>query len=206
MILDMGQLDEPERYKLLTGAVTPRPIAWLTTRSGAGVLNAAPYSFFNVMAATPPLVAIGLMGRPSGEHKDSAANILETGEFVVNVVTQQNALAMNETSIDAPADYDELAAAGIELAPSVFVGPPRIRQSPVNMECRVFDSVPLPAGGLIVIGEVMMFHVDDDYIDPSNLRIDGSRLGLVGRLNGPSLYCRTTDQFSMIRPKFGQPA
>lgn len=108
MEFDFADVAAPDRYKLMSAAITPRPIAWLTTLSPEGVRNAAPYSFFNMMGAAPPLVAVGLMRQPDGSYKDSARNVLETGEFVVNLVSEQDAPAMNFTCIDAPPEFDEL--------------------------------------------------------------------------------------------------
>ena len=117
MLFDMEALEAQNRYKILAATVTPRPIAWVTTLSESGVVNAAPYSFFNAMGHEPPTVAIGLLAG-SGRFKDTAANILETGEFVVNLVAETNAEAMNVTCIDAPPDVDELALAGLTPAAS----------------------------------------------------------------------------------------
>lgn len=126
MEFDFTTLAEGDRYKLMCAAITPRPIAWITSQSAAGVRNAAPFSFFNMMGADPPLVAVGLMNRPGGGDKDSAANILETGEFVVNLVAEADAEAMSFTCIDAPPDFDEIEEGGIRVAPSSVVGAPRI--------------------------------------------------------------------------------
>src|SRR5699024_5275429 len=123
MLFDMETLTAQEAYKVLSASIVPRPIAWITSLSPEGVRNAAPYSFFNMMGPNPPTVAIGLMPR-DGRLKDSARNILETGEFVVNLVDEANAAAMNETCIDAPPEVDELTLAGLETAASRKVAPP----------------------------------------------------------------------------------
>ena len=128
MIFDMETLAAQNRYKILTATVTPRPIAWVTTISASGVINAAPFSFFNVMGHEPPTVAIGLLAG-SERFKDTAANILDTGEFVVNLVAERNAEAMNITCIDAPPEIDELTLAGLTPAASQAVRPPRIAES-----------------------------------------------------------------------------
>jgi flavin reductase (DIM6/NTAB) family NADH-FMN oxidoreductase RutF len=169
--------------------------------SDGGVRNAAPYSFFNMMGAEPPLVAIGLMRRPDGSFKDSAKNILETGEFVVNLVSEADAAAMNFTCIDAPADFDELAEGDIETAPSQIVKPPRIASAPVAMECRLHQSV--EAGrSTIVLGEVLRFHIADALVDAERLHVDTLAMALVARMHGAGWYLRSVDVFQMTRPRF----
>jgi flavin reductase (DIM6/NTAB) family NADH-FMN oxidoreductase RutF len=198
---DFAQTAPADRYKLMSAAITPRPIAWLTTVSADGVRNAAPYSFFNMMGAEPPLVAIGLMRRPDGSYKDSARNIIETGEFVVNLVSETDAPAMNFTCIDAPPGFDELAAGHIETLPSQTVVPPRIASAPVSMECRLFERV--EAGlSTIVLGEVLRFHIADALVDAERLHVDTPAMGLVARMHGTGWYARSTDLFQMGRPSF----
>ncbi|GLI96376.1 flavin reductase family protein [Sphingobium sp. BS19] len=201
MEFDFAALTGAERYKLMAAAITPRPIAWLTTVSPEGVRNAAPYSFFNMMGAEPPLVAIGLMRRADGSYKDSARNILETREFVVNLVSESDAEAMNFTCIDAPPGFDELEAAHLETVPSTLIVPPRIASAPVTMECRLHQSIEV---GLttIVLGEVVKFHVRDDLVDPERLHIDTIAMGLIARMHGAGWYTRCTDMLQLTRPVF----
>jgi flavin reductase (DIM6/NTAB) family NADH-FMN oxidoreductase RutF len=200
---DFSKLATADRYKLMGSSITPRPIAWVTSISGAGLRNAAPYSFFNMMGAEPPLVALGMMRRPDGTHKDSAANILETGEFVVNLVSEADSAAMNFTCIDGPPEFDELAAAGLPTLPSSVVGAPRIATAPVSMECRLYETV--EAGQTtIAIGEVLRFHIDNAFIDPERLHVDTLAMNLVARVHGAGWYARTTDLFQMTRPTFAQ--
>ena len=201
MEFDFATLAGPDRYKLMAAAITPRPIAWITSQSAAGVRNAAPYSFFGMMGAEPPLLAIGLMRRPDGTYKDSAANIIETGEFVTNLVAEHDAEAMNLTCIDAPPGEDEIALAGLEVAVSSLIAPPRIASAPVSMECRLFNRV--DAGlSTIVLGEVLRFHIDDRFIDPARLHVDTLAMGLVARMHGAGWYTRSTDLFQMQRPQW----
>lgn len=201
MNFDFSAMAAADRYKLMTAAITPRPIAWLTTRSASGINNAAPYSFFNMMGSDPPLVAIGLMRRPDGSRKDSAANILETREFVVNLVGEGDAGAMNFTCIDAPPDFDEMAHAGIETLPSLSVTPPRIASAPVSMECRLLEQV--EAGSTtVVLGEVRHFHIRDDLIDGERLYVDTLAMQLVARMHGAGWYTRSTDLFQLARPTY----
>lgn len=198
---DFSKLETQQRYKLMAAAITPRPIAWVTTLSSEGVRNAAPYSFFNMMAADPPLIALGMMRRADGTHKDSATNILETKEFVVNLVTEADAAAMNFTCIDAPSEFDELAEAGLATAPSITIAPPRIATAPVAMECRLFQAI--EAGpSTIVLGEVVTFRVADEFIDTERLHLDTLGMELVARMHGAGWYTRSTDLFQMERPQY----
>ncbi|WP_404478208.1 flavin reductase family protein [Novosphingobium sp. BL-52-GroH] len=203
MEFDFSKVAAADRYKLMGSSITPRPIAWVTTVAGTGLRNAAPYSFFNMMGAEPPLVALGMMRRADGTHKDSAANIIETGEFVVNLVSEADSAAMNFTCIDGPPNFDELAAAGLQTLPSSVVGAPRIATAPVSMECRLFEIV---EAGLttIAIGEVLRFHIDDAFIEPERLHVDTLAMNLVARVHGAGWYARTTDLFQMTRPVFEQ--
>lgn len=203
MEFDFAQMAGPERYKLMSAAITPRPIAWLTTVSQDGVRNAAPYSFFNMMSAEPPLVAIGLMRRPDGSYKDSARNIIDTGEFVVNLVAEADAVAMNFTCIDAPPDFDELAHGSIDTLASAVVAPPRIASAPVSMECRLFQRT--DAGQCtIILGEVLRFHIADAFIDPDRLHVDTLAMDLVARMHGAGWYTRSTHLLQLARPAYAQ--
>lgn len=203
MEFDFAQVAGPDRYKLMSAAITPRPIAWLTTQSPDGVRNAAPYSFFNMMGAAPPIVAIGIMRRPDGTYKDSGQNILDTGEFVVNLVSERDAAAMNLTCIDAPPSFDEIDAAKLETAPSTSITPPRIASAPVSMECKVFQTVETGLS-LVVLGEVLRFHIDDALVDAERLHVDTLAMNLVARMHGAGWYTRCTDLFQMTRPVFAE--
>ncbi|MRX50645.1 flavin reductase family protein [Paracoccus sp. S-4012] len=200
MLFDLETLTAQEAYKVLSALIVPRPIAWITSLSPEGVRNAAPYSFFNMMGPNPPTVAIGLMPA-EGRLKDSARNILETAEFVVNLVDEANAAAMNETCIDAPPDVDELALAGLETAESRSVLPPRIASAPVSLECRMLTSLVTGPLQTIVIGRVLCAHIADRYVlDAGRCYIDTVGLSLIGRMHGSGGYVRSTDRFQMERP------
>jgi flavin reductase (DIM6/NTAB) family NADH-FMN oxidoreductase RutF len=200
MLFDMEKLEAQNRYKILASTVTPRPIAWVTTMSGSGVINAAPYSFFNAMGHEPPTLAIGMLAG-SERFKDSAANILETGEFVVSLVAEKNAEAMNVTCIDAPPDVDELALAGLTPVASHAVRPPRIAESPVSFECKTLASLVTGPRQTVVIGRVICAHIDDAVIqDKERCYIDTQKLNLIGRMHGSGWYARTTDLFHLDRP------
>ncbi len=188
-------------YKLLSSTILPRPIAFVTSMNSNGEANAAPYSFFNAMGSEPPVVVVGFQPNADGSQKDTPNNIMETREFVVNLVDEPLAAQMNICAATLPADVDEIALAKLETRPSIGVKPPRLKASPVSLECKYFSDTPLPGGGRIIIGEVLHFHLDDKVIaslDP--LRIDIDALAPISRLTG-SKYGRITDQFEIVRPK-----
>jgi len=204
MLFDMEKLEAQNRYKILASTVTPRPIAWVTTRSEDGVVNAAPYSFFNALGHEPPTLALGLLAG-KGRFKDTATNILATGEFVVNLVSEKNAQAMNVTCIDAPPDVGELKLAGLTAAPSHAVRPPRIAESPVSFECRVLTSLVTGPRQTIVIGRIVCAHVGDAFVqDKERCYIDTEGLRLIGRMHGSGWYARCTDLFQMDRPSWAE--
>lgn len=193
-------------YKLMIGAIVPRPIAWVSTVDKNGVKNLAPFSFFTGVCASPPVIAFCPVnrGNPSPGmplRKDTLRNIHETGEFVVNIVSERLAAQMNVTSADVPAQVDEFELAGLLTIPGEVVRVPRVAESPVHMECRLLQVVEInsyPLGGNIVLGEVVRFHVRHDLL--SNYRIDPDKLDAVGRMAGAT-YSRTRDRFDMERPK-----
>lgn len=193
----------PDAYKILGSSVTPRPIAWVTSQSASGVRNAAPYSFFNVMGHAPPTIALGLLASADGCYKDTAANILSTGEFVVNLVTEADAPAMNVTCIDAPPEVDELVLADIATLPSETVTPPRIASAPVSFECRMLHGIETGPRQTVVIGHVLVAHVADAHIiDHDRLHIDTPSMRLVARMHGAGWYSRSTDLFQLERPSY----
>lgn len=201
MDLDFGSLPARTVYNLLTSAVTPRPIAWVTTVSKEGVVNAAPYSFFNVMGHEPPTVALGLLRHQSRGTKDTAANILDTGEFVVNLVPAALAGPMNMTAADYAPDEDEIALAGLAPLASRVVRPPRIDGCPVALECASHTSIMTGPGQFVVIGRVLSMHVRDDVLlDPARGYIDAPALDLISRMHGSGWYARSTDLFQLERP------
>lgn len=205
-----AQLGDRELYNILLSAVGPRPIAWVSSLSAAGQPNLAPFSFFNVACADPPLLAFAPSMRApktssanSGVPKDTLRNIRETGEFVVNIVTFELAEAMNLTSGDYDATIDEFEVAKLAAAPSTLVRPQRVADSPVSFECKLYqilDFNPGPDGGSLVIGEIVSIHVDEDLLKEG--RLDRNSLDLIGRMGGIQ-YTRTTERFEMVRPKVG---
>ncbi len=201
MQFDFESMTAVERYKILVSTVVPRPIAWVTTVTKDGVANAAPYSFFNVMGNDPPIVVVGVQAHNENRLKDTGQNILATSEFVVHLVSEATAEAMNVTCIDAPPGVDELRLAGLETVPSIKVKPPRIIASPVAFECKVHTSLTFSPHQSIVIGRVVHAHVDDRYVlDATRHYIDTPKLKLVGRMHGTGVYSRSSDQFELERP------
>ena len=200
MLFDFATLAPQDRYKLLISTVVPRPIAWVVTQSLEGRLNAAPFSFFNVFGGDPPVVVIGIGGRRPGDIKDTGANIRETGEFVVNLVSDEAAEQMNITAIEFPPEVDEIAEARLTTLPSVKVKPPRMAESPVALECERFMIIELNVDRALVVGRVLAMHVRDDCVlDAERCYIDTPRLHLIGRMHGRGWYARTTDRFDMPR-------
>jgi flavin reductase (DIM6/NTAB) family NADH-FMN oxidoreductase RutF len=188
--------------RVIIGVVVPRPIAFVSTISPDGVLNVAPYSFFNVVSYNPATVIFSSSRRSGSKQKDTLANIETTGEFVVNIVVDDIAEAMNMTAAEYPAEDSEFDIAGLSPAPSDLIKPPRVAESPVNLECKLNQIIPLGEGGHahgLVIGEVVLVHVRDDIIDGH--RIYHQRLKPVGRLAG-NMYCHTADVFEMVRPSY----
>ena len=200
MLFDFDELSTQDRYKLLISTIVPRPIAWVVTQNLAGRLNAAPFSFFNAFSGDPPVVVIGIGGRKPGDVKDTGNNIRETGEFVVNLVSDATAEQMNITAIEFPPEVDEIAEAKLTTLPSVKVKPPRLAESPVALECERLMVLELNVDRALVVGRVLAIHVRDDCVlDAARCYIDTPRLGLIGRMHGGGWYARTTDRFDMPR-------
>ena len=200
MQIDPALHTKADNYKLITNLVVPRPIAWVTTLNPTGTVNLAPFSFFNAVGADPLYIVLSIGRRDTGEPKDTAANIRSSGEFVVNMVTVDLLDAMNISASDFPPDESELTAAGLHTAPSIRIETPRLAESQVSLECRLFSAQAVGSNTL-VIGEVVMFHVADHLVGPRS-HIDG--FSPIGRLGSPSVYCRTTDRFDLPRLTYAQ--
>ena len=187
--------------RVFTGVIVPRPIAFVSTISNEGHVNLSPYSFFNAATYDPPTLVFSISKfLSSGKLKHTLKNIQENSEFVVNIVSNQIAEAMNVTSAEYPEYTNEFAISGLTQVDSQIVRPPRLAESPVNMECKLERIVELgserdPHG--LVIGEVVLVHIDDEVI--SGHHIDHQKLDPVGRLAG-DMYCHTTSTFDLIRP------
>lgn len=197
MRIDPSELAPREAYSLLISTIVPRPIAWVSTLSPEGRPNLAPFSFFTGVASDPPMLALAV-GRRRGRPKDTAANIEARGEFVVNVVTEKLARAMVLTSGDFPPEINEFDEAGVTPVPSARVAPPRVKESPVHMECRLEEIIPVGRSRTsLVIGEVLVFHIDDALWGGSD--VDVSALRPIGRL-GRTLYAAITETLEIPRP------
>jgi flavin reductase (DIM6/NTAB) family NADH-FMN oxidoreductase RutF len=201
MLFDIADLAPGIGYKLMTSTVVPRPIGWVTTLGPKGLVNAAPYSFFNAMGGAPPVVSLGFSQPPDRDLKDSAQNILDRGEFVVNLVPEALGAVMTQTSLSLPPGESEVDMAGLAVAASVHIAPPRLAASPVSFECKTHTVVPTGPGQIVVIGQVYAIHIADEYVlDAAQGYIDTPSLGLIGRMHGAGWYARTNDLFQMARP------
>ena len=204
MLFDFAELPPQNCYKLVVSSVVPRPIAWVVSADTEGRVNAAPFSFFNCFGGHPPVICVGV-GNRGGGPKDTLANIQARREFVVNLVPEALAAAMNDTATDFPAGVDELQIAGLHTAPSRQVSVPRIADSPVALECRLKQVIAIDRNANIVVAEVVAVHVADAaVIDAAKCTIDTARLMLIGRMQSPGGYTRTRDAFSMRQLDFGE--
>ncbi len=188
--------------RVLTGVVVPRPIAFVSTVSTTGKINLAPYSFFNAVSYNPPTIVFSSSRNAGDKAKDTLTNVEETGEFVVNIVVDDIAEAMNRTSAEFPTGVSEFEIAGLTPVASDVVKAPRVAESPVNMECKLVQVVPIgsgPSAHGLVIGEIVLMHVRDDIINGH--RINHQLLKPVGRLAG-NMYCYTDNTYEMVRPVY----
>ncbi|MCB1091513.1 MAG: flavin reductase family protein [Verrucomicrobiae bacterium] len=199
MEFDLAGEHQKLSYKLLAGLVTSRPIAWVTTVDLQGRVNAAPFSFFNVLGTRPPMVGFAPGDKEPGLPKDTARNIRQTREFVVNLVDEANAEAMNLTAAELPGGVSELEVAGLTAVASSLVTPPRIGEAPVALECREWATLEIGANRL-VIGIVERIWARDGVIDPVTFLVNPEAFQPIGRMEVPSGYCRTRDRFEMERP------
>ena len=188
-------------YKLMTGIIVPRPIALVSTVDAAGNVNLAPFSFFAGVGSAPPTVLFCPALSSTGERKDSLRNVEATGEFVISVVSEEISAPANATSEEVPSHVDEFQLSGLTPIPSEVVRPPRVAESPAQMECRLMQVIYAghkPASGVVVLGEVVRFHVRHDLFD--DFRIDPAGLDAVGRMAG-NTWVRTRDRIELIRPR-----
>jgi flavin reductase (DIM6/NTAB) family NADH-FMN oxidoreductase RutF len=197
---DLGAMSRADGYKLLAGVILPRPIAWIVSRDAEGGVNAAPFSFFNILSSDPPLVAIGFSAAPDRDGKDTLTYIRERGEFVVNLVPEELADAMNVTATNAPRGMDETQLAGLELASCAVVDVPRIAGSPVALECRLWQVIEPGGSGTIVLAKIVYAHVRASaFEDLPRLHIDPAEMRLIGRMHGGGGYTTTRDTFNIDR-------
>lgn len=186
-------------HSILAALVAPRPIAWVTTLNPDGSVNAAPFSFFNLLGDDPPILGFCPADRPSGKPKDTALNIRRTREFVVNLVDEGTAQAMNVTAAAIPYGESELTLAGLTSSTSSVVTVPRIAEVPASLECTEWGTLQI-GGNRLIIGLIRRVHVRDDLFDPVAGRIITERFFPVARIGGPDGYSTTRDRFSMLRP------
>jgi len=201
MHFDLAKIPETEAYKLLVATVVPRPIALATTVDRDGKVNAAPFSFFNAVSSVPPVVVLGISPGVNGGdgYKDTARNIRDSGEFVVNLVSEDMAERMNICAVDFPTGTEELALAELTAVPAAEVKPPRIKESPVSFECRRITGVSLGAHSMLEIGRVIHIHIRDEFVDASRHYVHSEKMKLIGRMHGRGWYARTSDLFLMER-------
>jgi flavin reductase (DIM6/NTAB) family NADH-FMN oxidoreductase RutF len=194
---DPAVLDRARVYKIVAGAVVPRPIGLISTVGADGRKNVAPFSWFNALSSDPPYLCVSIATHiPDGRPKDTLRNILATREFVANIVSESIAYAQNVCAKAYPADTDEFEISGLTPAPSVKVKAPTVLESKVNFECRLFQAIALPNSSYtLCIGEVIHMRVARDVIEPSG-RIDLDKLEPVGRLVG-NAYCTISDRFTL---------
>ncbi len=202
MIINPSEHAYPDIYKLLIGSIVPRPIAFVSTVDAAGNRNLAPFSFFNGVCSNPPIVLFSIVTRSDGRRKDTLQNVEATKEFVINIVSEGIAKEMNSCSADFPPSVDEFQVSGLTPVPSEIVRPPRVKESLIQMECKLVNIIHFgtgPGSGYTVFGEVVRFHIADELFD--NYRIDPDKLDAIGRMGGPT-YTRTKDRFDLQRPKY----
>ena len=199
MVFEVEKSKPREIYNLLIGLVAPRPIALVTSRNDDGSLNAAPFSAYNYLCTDPPIVGLGIMDRPGGAYvpKDTARNIRQAREFVVNVVTEDLLRQMNICATDFPADVSELEMAGLETEVSSVVSVPRIRSAHAALECVEHSTIDL-GQSRIILGRVVAMYVEDQFVDPKGPYIKAEELHAVGRMNGGGNYVRTRDAFVKV--------
>lgn len=201
MEFDPDSMSTRDVYLKMVSLITPRPIAWVSTLSQTGVANLAPYSFFNGIGANPPSLMFAPVNRRDGSRKDSLLNVENNGQFVVNVVSFEQAESMNQTSADFDSETSEFSACGLTPLESMKVSPPRVAEAKASFECELLQTLHLgtgPAGANLVIGRIVMIHVADEVVTESGEVLPES-LDTIGRLGGAG-YSRTTDRFDLQRP------
>jgi flavin reductase (DIM6/NTAB) family NADH-FMN oxidoreductase RutF len=199
MIFDVEKSTGRETYNLLIGLVAPRPIALVTSMNEEGRLNAAPFSAYNYLCTDPPIIGMGVMDRPAEGFvpKDTARNIRRTGEFVVNVVTEDILQQMNICATDFPPEVDELEMAGLTTLPSQVVKVPRIEQAHAALECKEFTTMEI-GRSRIILGRVVSIYIEDRFVSPSGPYVLSEDLHAIGRMNGLGSYVKTRDAFVTV--------
>jgi flavin reductase (DIM6/NTAB) family NADH-FMN oxidoreductase RutF len=199
--IDPNQNTERENYKFLIGSIIPRPIAFVTTISKDGVLNGAPFSYFNIVSSNPPMISLSIQ-RSGLRQKDTARNIIESKQFVVHIVDEQNVEKINKTAANLPPDESEIELASLTPVESVKITVPGVKEAKIRMECSLEHSIELSGtdtpGCELIIGKVVQFHIDSDIYE--NGRINPRGLAAVSRLAGNN-YAKIGEIFEIERPK-----
>jgi flavin reductase (DIM6/NTAB) family NADH-FMN oxidoreductase RutF len=198
---DLASMAQRDRYKLLISLVIPRPIALVTTLGPTGVVNAAPFSFFNVFSESPPLCVLGLQSKPDRSLKDTSAHIRDRGAFVVNLVDEALGPQMNQCAVDFPPEISEIDAAKLNLLPSEKIKIPRIAEAPASLECRHFTTLEVSAERRLAIGEIVHVHVREGLWDNEKMRIDITRYRPLARLYG-NFYASLGEPFTHVRQSY----
>jgi len=204
MYFDFSTTSDAARSKFLHAAIVPRPIAWVSSLDAAGRPNLAPFSFFNVFSTEPPILGLGIGKRQPGEPKHTARNILETEEFVVNLVDYACRAAMNVTGTDVEDGVDESALADLDMCMSNKVAPRRVADSPVAFECVLHQAIELASDRHLILGRIVAMHIDERFLTHSpsgDFHILTPELDLIGRMHGNGWYTRTDHLFQMLRLK-----
>jgi flavin reductase (DIM6/NTAB) family NADH-FMN oxidoreductase RutF len=192
-------LSARENYNLMIGLIAPRPIALVTSKNEDGTLNAAPFSAYNYLCTDPPIVGLGVMDRPGGDFvpKDTARNIRRTGEFVINVVTEDLLQQMNICATDFPADVSEIDMAGLTTTPSLHISVPRIAEAHAALECVEFTTMEI-GRSRIILGKIVAIYIEDKFVDPAGPYVLAEDLHAIGRMNGLGSYVKTRDAFVTV--------
>ena len=198
---DPAKLAQRDRYKLLISLVIPRPIALVTTLGPTGIVNAAPFSFFNLFSESPPLAVLGLQCKPEGGLKDTSAHIRDRGAFVINLVDEALGAQMNMCAIDFPPEISEIDAAKLNLLSSEKVKVPRIAEAPAAFECRHYTTLEVSAQRRIAIGEIVHIHVRGGIVDPEKLRVNMTAYRPLARLYG-NFYASLGEPFTHVRQTY----
>ena len=202
MQIEISKIPVTEAYQWMVSLVAPRPIACVTTLSASGVINLAPFSFFNVFGANPPVVVFSPTLKRDSTKKDTLINIERHGEFVIHASTERDIDAINASSASLPPELSEVEYVGKRTLPSVLVKVPRLADAPFALECKLRQIVPVgngPISSNLIIGDVVMMHIDPVILGKDG-KVDPSRLRSVARLGGEH-WCRSTDLFQMERPQ-----
>jgi len=198
---DLAAMKQHDRYKLLISLVIPRPIALVTTLGPNGVVNAAPFSFFNIFSESPAIAVLGLQIKPEGGLKDTATHIRDRNEFVINLVDEGLGEQMNQCAVDFPAEVSEIDVAKLSTLPSEKVKTPRIAEAPAALECRHYTTLEVSATRRLALGEILHVHVRDGLWDTEKMRIDMTQYRPLARLFG-NFYASLGEPFTHERQSY----